>query len=98
MGIADTPSHPPVTNITAAGSHPLSDMRAMKTKANTTPTTANTSDHELGYEGSSPKANKILVGNHPRKCDCKKCGMDYCDCSEEAQGTVAASSEYWQKK
>jgi len=24
-------------------------------------------------------------------CDCTRCGMDYCDCSEEQQGTVTAS-------
>ena len=57
-----------------------------------------TSDPESGFEGAPEKANKVLVGTHPRVCNCKLCTLEYCDCSEEQQGTVAHSDEYWQKK
>ncbi len=55
-------------------------------------------DSNEGFEGRPEKPNKVLVGNHPRVCNCKMCGLDYCDCSEEQQGTVPHSSEYWEKK
>ena len=53
---------------------------------------------EVGFEGTPIKPNKIQMSTLPKVCDCKKCNMDYCDCSEEQQGTVAHSDEYWQKK
>jgi hypothetical protein len=53
---------------------------------------------DAGFEGQPEKPNKILLSNHPKVCDCKKCSMEYCDCSEEQQGTVASTTEYWQKK
>ncbi len=81
-----------VTNVTAAGLLSLSDIRAM-TKGPEKPV-----NEEGGFEGEPVKPNKVLVGSHPRKCNCKLCSLDYCDCSEEETGTVAASAEYWQKK
>ena len=62
------------------------------------PTITPASAKEVGFEGAPEKPNKIQVSNHPMVCDCKKCNMEYCDCSEEQQGTVAATTEYWQKK
>jgi Zn finger protein HypA/HybF involved in hydrogenase expression len=56
------------------------------------------SANDVGFEGTPLKPNKIQVSNHPKVCDCKKCNMEYCDCSEEQQGTVAATPEYWQGK
>ncbi len=53
---------------------------------------------DVGFEGSPIKPNKVSVSNLPKVCDCRKCNMEYCDCSEEEQGTVAATPEYWQKK
>jgi hypothetical protein len=53
---------------------------------------------EVGYEGGPEKPNKVQLSNHPKVCDCKKCNMDYCDCSEEQQGAVPHSDEYWQAK
>ncbi len=52
----------------------------------------------VGFEGGPEKPNKVLLSNHPKTCDCKKCSMEYCDCSEEQQGTVPSTSEYWQNK
>ena len=60
--------------------------------------TTSASANEVGFEGTPSKPNKILMTTHPKVCDCKKCNMEYCDCSEEQQGTVASSDEYWQKK
>jgi Zn finger protein HypA/HybF involved in hydrogenase expression len=56
------------------------------------------SANEVGFEGTPLNPNQILVTSHPKVCDCKKCNMEYCDCSEEQQGTVASSVEYWQEK
>ena len=53
---------------------------------------------EGGFEGTPQKPSKILLSNHPKVCDCKLCSLEYCDCSEEQQGTVAATTEYWQKE
>ncbi len=55
-------------------------------------------DRENGYEGAPIKPNKVLVGNHPKVCNCKLCSLEYCDCSEEQQGTVKHTAEYWEKK
>lgn len=40
---------------------------------------------------------EIEVSTYPTVCTCKLCNMDYCDCSEEGQGTVKHSEEYWEK-
>ena len=53
---------------------------------------------ETGFEGAPIKPNKVLLSNHPKVCDCKLCSLEYCDCSEEQQGTVKSTPEYWQKK
>ena len=53
---------------------------------------------EDGYEGKAPQPNKVQLSTHPRVCDCKLCSLEYCDCSEEQQGTVQHSDEYWQKR
>jgi hypothetical protein len=39
------------------------------------------------------KPAKIEVSSHPYPCDCSKCGMEYCDCSEEERGTVMSRLE-----
>jgi len=82
-----------VTFVTAASAELVCDSHVMVQEAAKTAT-----PDEAGFEGAPIKPNKILMTNHPKTCDCKKCSLEYCDCSEEQQGTVAATAEYWQKK
>ncbi len=60
-------------------------------------TPVQTPDRESGYEGAAPKPNKVQVSTHPKVCNCRLCNLEYCDCSEEEQGTVKHSEEYWEK-
>lgn len=55
-------------------------------------------EKESGFEGKPIQPNKVLVGTHPKVCNCKLCSLEYCDCSEEQQGTVQHVAEYWEKK
>lgn len=38
------------------------------------------------------KPGKIVMSSYPLSCNCKLCSLDFCDCSEEEQGTVASAA------
>jgi len=38
------------------------------------------------------RPGKIVMSSYPLSCNCKLCSLDFCDCSEEEQGTVASAA------
>lgn len=43
------------------------------------------------------RLEKIVLSTHPKTCNCRLCSLEYCDCSEEQNGTVEHTKEYWEK-
>jgi hypothetical protein len=66
-----------------------------KTSKSCRPKDSKGQEFTTATQAASGIAGRLMQQPTPA-CDCTRCGMDYCDCSEEQQGTVSASkTEYF---